>query len=345
MDARRRIGRTFANKWRLERILGIGGTSTVYAATNVEDGRRAAVKVFHKEHSQRPKVLRMLLREARLVAEVEHPGTVRVYDDGVEVDGCAYIVFELLVGRSLEQLRQARGGRVPLEEVMPLGDAIMDALSAVHKAGIVHRDLKPANIYVLEGGGVKLLDFGYAKLRGYTADAAQNVVGTPSFMPPEQALGLTKKVDAQSDVWSLAATLFQILSGQSVHIASHMEAMMLASASTRPRSLSDAMPELATKVVAVIDRALSFRKIDRFPDIASMREAWLEAHPHWLPTLPPPAFEPDPEYLDASLLVPEPPSFADFPDEPSRFDPRELADEIRTPTAMKAPPPKEPYRR
>src|SRR4029078_8636920 len=97
-------------------------------------------------------------------------------------------------------------------------------------AGVVHRDLKPHNIYVLEGGGVKLLDFGFAKLRGHTADAAQNGVGTASFMSPEAALGLTKKVDIQSDVWSLGATLFQALSGQSVHVAQHMEGMMLASA-------------------------------------------------------------------------------------------------------------------
>src|SRR5690242_19885586 len=117
MEGRRRIGTLVANKWRLERILGVGGTSTVYSATRI-DGTQGAVKVFHKEHSERPKVLRMLLREARLVAAVEHPGTVRVLDDGMDDDGCAFIVFELLLGRSLESLRQARGGRVPLEEVM-----------------------------------------------------------------------------------------------------------------------------------------------------------------------------------------------------------------------------------
>jgi serine/threonine protein kinase len=303
-------------------VIGRGGTSTVYAATRAEDGVRGAVKLFDRDLARSPRVLKLLLQEARLVAAVEHPGTVKMLDEGVTDDGSSFLVLELLEGRTLDDLRQARGGRIPLEEVMPLGNAVMHALVAVHAAGIVHRDLKPSNIYVLEGGGVKLLDFGFAKLRGYTADAAQNVVGTPSFMSPEAALGLTKKVDAQSDVWSLGATLFQALSGQSVHVAKEMDAMMLASASTRPRSLADAAPELPSKVVAVIDRALSFRKADRWPDVAAMRDAWHEAHPHWLDALPAPTFTADPEYLDPELLVSEPESSQPM------FDPRELLDSV-----------------
>jgi serine/threonine-protein kinase len=314
-----RIGTVLGGAWRLDAVLGRGGTSTVYASRHTTDGTPAAVKVFHRELSQRPRVLKILLAEARLVAAVNHPGTVRVLDDGVANDGSAFLVFERLFGQTLEGRRQARGGRIPLDEVMPIGDAVMSALIAVHEAGIVHRDLKPPNIFMLEGGGVKLLDFGFAKLRGYTADAAQNIVGTPSFMSPEAALGLTKKMDVQTDVWSLGATLFYVLSGQSVHTAKHVEGMVLATASSRPRSLSEAAPELSSKLVAVVDRALSYRKADRWPDIASMRAAWQEAHPDWLPTLPPPAFDADPEFLDSIHLEPEPPTGTR-----PLFDPREL---------------------
>jgi serine/threonine-protein kinase len=322
-----RVGRVLGGAWRIESPLGRGATATVYRATNITSGAHGALKVLHAELTQHPKIVKMLLREARLVAAVDHPGTVKVLDDGIE-DGIAFIVFEMLVGESLEDLREARGGRVPIGEVMHIGDAIMDALSAVHGAGIVHRDLKPDNIHILEGGGVKLLDFGFAKLRGYTADSAQNVVGTPSFMPPEQALGLTKKVDAQSDVWSLGATLFFVLSGQPVHIGKHMDAMMLASANTKPRSLVDAAPELPSPVVAVVDRALSYRKADRWSDIVTMRAAWQSAHPHWLPTLPPPRFVADPTFLDTSLLVPEPPTMPK--QERALFDPRrELLDSVK----------------
>ena len=316
-------------------MLGHGGTSTVYAATHVKDGTRAALKILSTEVSHNPGFLKVLVAEARLVAAIAHPGTVKAFDDGVTDDGCAFLAFELLTGQTLEDLRQASGSRIPLEEVMPIGDAVMDALCAVHEAGVVHRDLKPANIYVLEGGGVKLLDFGLAKLRGYTADAAQNVFGTPSFMPPEQALGLTKKVDAQSDVWSLGATLFHVLSGQSVHNARDMTATMLASATASPRSLADAAPELPSKIVAVVDRALAYRKADRWPDMASMRAAWQEAHPHWLPTLPPPRFAADPSFLEASLLVAEPMSGRTG----SMFDPRELLNDSVQPMLTKHPGP------
>jgi serine/threonine-protein kinase len=314
-----RAGQVIAGTWRLESKLGRGATSTVYRARHVERGDLAAVKLLHPELSHHPKVVKMLLAEARMVAAVDHPGTVKVLEDGVAEDGCAFLVFELLVGESLEDLREARGGRVPLDEVMRIGDAVMDALAAVHRAGIVHRDLKPDNIHVLEGGGIKLLDFGFAKLRGYTADAAQNVVGTPSFMPPEQALGLTKKVDARSDVWALGATLFFVLSAQPVHRGEHMDAMMLASAQVKPRSLADAAPELPSAIVAVVDRALAYRKADRWQDIVSMRAAWLEAHPSWLPTLPPPRFAADPSFLDASHLEPEPMSVTQ---KTKLFDPR-----------------------
>ena len=320
------LGQVLGGKWRIESVLGNGATSIVYLATDVMGGRKGALKLFHRELARHPKILKLLLAEARLVAAIDHPGTVKVLDDGLTADS-AFIVFEVLVGESLDDLRQARGGRVPLGEMMPIGDAVMDALSAVHRAGVVHRDLKPANIHILVGGGVKLLDFGFAKLRGYTADAAQDVVGTASFMPPEQALGLTKKVDARSDVWSIGATLFFCLSGQSVHIGKHLDAMLLASAQVKPRSLADAAPELPSQVAAVVDRALLYPKAERWPDVAAMRTAWQAAHPHWLPPLPPPKFAADPAFLAESDLLEDEESHAS---EGALFDPRkDLFDSVK----------------
>jgi serine/threonine-protein kinase len=320
------LGRVLGGKWKVESVLGHGGTSTVYLATDVSGGGRGALKLFHRELAKHPKILKLLLAEARLVAAIDHPGTVKVLDDGVTADS-AFIVFEVLVGESLDDLRQSRGGRVPLGEMMPIGDAVMDALSAVHRAGVVHRDLKPSNIHILTGGGVKLLDFGFAKLRGYTADAAQDVVGTASFMPPEQALGLTKKVDARSDVWSLGATLFFCLSAQSVHIGKHLDAMLLASAQVKPRSLADAAPELPSQVVAVVDRALLYPKAERWPDVEAMRAAWQAAHPRWLPALPPPKFAADPSFLDESELLDD---AEDQASGDALFDPRkDLFDSVK----------------
>lgn len=331
------LGRVLGGRWRVESILGHGGTSVVYLATDVSGGGRGALKLFHRELARHPKVLKLLLSEARLVAAIDHPGTVKVLDDGVNEEG-AFIVFEILVGESLDDLRQSRGGRVPLGEMMPIGDAVMDALDAVHRAGIVHRDLKPNNIHILAGGGVKLLDFGFAMQRGNTADAAQSIVGTASFMPPEQALGLTKKVDARSDVWSLGATLFFCLSGQPVHIGKHLDAMLLASAQVKPRSLADAAPELPSRVAAVVDRALAYAKGERWPDVPTMRAAWQEAHPRWLSSLPPPRFAADPSYLDSSFLLPDEDERAG---EGALFDPRrDLFDSIAPPPAGSRRPPK-----
>jgi len=328
--------RVLGGQWQLERQLGRGGTSTVWSATNTKDGRRAAVKLFHSDLSRSPRVLEILLAEAKHVAAIAHPGTVKVLGEGVDDstgEPSAFLVFELLVGHTLEDLRQERGGRVPIDEVMRIGDAVMDALAAVHDAGVVHRDLKPQNIFVLEGGGVKLLDFGLSKIKGRTAHAAQNVFGTPSYMPPEQAMGLAKKIDAQSDVWSLGATLFTALSGQPVHVGENIDAMMLATASSRPRSLADVAPELDSKVVAVVDKAISYHKAERWPDVRAMREAWQGAHPKWLPTLPPPSFSADPDFIDASLAEP----LHSRSQKISMFDPRELLEPSSTPQAHPGP--------
>src|SRR5689334_14381835 len=108
-----RIGHVFGGKWRALAVLGHGGTSTVYSAERLDDGSRGAIKLFHREFSQSPKVLKILLAEAKLVGAIEHPGTVKVLDEGMAEDGSAFLVFERLVGQTLDDLRQARGGRIP----------------------------------------------------------------------------------------------------------------------------------------------------------------------------------------------------------------------------------------
>lgn len=343
-----RVGRILGGAYLLDGILGTGGTSTVYSATHRASGKRVALKVLHGHLAYERGIVRQFLAEGYLATAIGHPGVARIEGDGVTEDGAPYLVMELLVGQTLEELRQARGGRIPLDEVIPIADAIMDTLESVHAARVVHRDLKPQNVFVLDGGGIKLLDFGVAKLRGNTVDAPAHVVGTPSYMPPEQALGMPKKMDAQSDVWALGATLFHVLSGQPVHSAKNMSAMVLATASNRARSLAEAAPELPRAIVAVVDRALRYRKAERWPDIAAMRAAWHEAHPAWVATLPPPHFDSDPDFLESSLLeVDAEPEGSPKPGTRKRpltmFDPRDLAREqtLHPVDAMAAFPPRE----
>src|SRR5262249_25018813 len=156
-------------------------------------------------------VCERFLGEGYPTNSVKHPGIVRVLDDGVTDDGCVFLVMDLLEGETLEALRQRRGSKLSLVEALDIADRLMDVLHAVHSAGIIHRDLKPQNVFVCADGTVKLLDFGVARVFYRSSQSKLSmfglVLGTPSFMAPEQALGSRDKVDQRSDVWSLGATI------------------------------------------------------------------------------------------------------------------------------------------
>ncbi|MBK8938500.1 MAG: serine/threonine protein kinase [Polyangiaceae bacterium] len=196
-------GEVLDGKWRIEGELGRGGMGSVYAALHVRNQRRVAIKVLHGELAHDPEQRERLHREGFASNRVDHPGVVAILDDGYTAGGASYLVMERLEGQPLDALADQQGGLLSLEQVLDLGARWLDVVAAAHAVGVVHRDLKPENVFLTSAGVLKVLDFGLASVRDEGArrrlTATGVPMGTPAFMPPEQALALWDQVDARSD--------------------------------------------------------------------------------------------------------------------------------------------------
>jgi eukaryotic-like serine/threonine-protein kinase len=273
-----RLGTVLLGKYRLDRLLGVGGMAVVYKATHRNEAE-FAVKMLHPELSIMDDVRTRFLREGKAANSVKHPGAVRVVDDDVAEDGAAFLVMELLDGMDVNELRERGGGRCMRPQAASvIGYQLLDVLAAAHAKGIVHRDIKPANLFVTRDATVKVLDFGIARARdavagGASATGTGTVLGTPAFMPPEQALAKSSEIDGQTDVWATGATLFTLMSGQFVHEAENAPQIIVKAATAPARSLAAVAPAVPPAIVAVVDRALAFEKSARWSTAAAMRDA------------------------------------------------------------------------
>jgi eukaryotic-like serine/threonine-protein kinase len=280
-QARARLGTTLNAKYRLDRLLGVGGMASVYAAMH-RNGNRVAVKLLHGPLSLDADIRRRFLREGYVANKVSHPGAVQVIDDCEAEDGTAFLVMELLEGESLDVRWTRFQRRMPAREVLAITHELLDILGNAHVHGIVHRDIKPANVFLTVEGEVKVLDFGIARLlevtHGHAHTHTGRAVGTPAFMPPEQALGKTREIDGQTDLWAVGATMFTLLSGEDVHQAENISEQLVFAATKPSRSLAVVAPEIASQIVAVVDRAISFTKSARWADARAMRDAVAAAH-------------------------------------------------------------------
>jgi serine/threonine-protein kinase len=285
VDARKiaeeRIGKVLLDKWRLERLIGIGGMAAVYAGRH-RNGMLGAVKVLDPVLSRHAPTVERFLREGRIANEVKHAGAVRVLDDDETADGCRFLVMELLEGSTLEQLAMRRGGTLAPCDVLVFTAQVLDTLAVAHAAGVVHRDIKPENLFLTKQGVMKVVDFGVAKM-STDGEAKKRLtrsgdtLGTPAFMAPEQARGRMELVDARSDVYSLGATMFTLLTGDIVHHSAQTVEELLVLAVTKPAPRL-AAPDVPEVVAAVVNRALSFAPSQRYASALEMREAVEEAH-------------------------------------------------------------------
>jgi serine/threonine-protein kinase len=262
--------------------LGQGGMGVVYLVRHPLLGRELAVKVLSAEWGKDPESLERFKREALAANQVGHRAIVDVYDFGALPDGRSYYVMERLSGRSLRDELEARG-RLPADEALTRLRPILEALAAAHAAGIVHRDLKPDNIFLQQDGAgrvwPRLLDFGIAKLgedsrtsrAGITHEG--EMLGTPYYLPPEQARGALAEIGPWSDVYALGAVLHHVLTGAPPYPSRSVAAVLLGHLDGPIPSTREQEPSVPEALDAVVRRCLAKAPGDRYPDAAALLEA------------------------------------------------------------------------
>lgn len=270
-------GMILDGKWRIGPTLGSGGMGTVYAATHIRNGLGVAVKILRSDVVRDEVARRRFLHEGYAANRVKHPGTVRVLDDGHTEDGSPYLVMERLEGSSLDAVADRVGGVIPVAEALRYGLFWLEIVAAAHAQGIIHRDLKPENVFICNDGSLKVLDFGLARMREYESKARLTVqgipMGTPAFMPPEQALAHWDRVDATSDVYSIGASLFNLMSGRLVHEGATVPEIMVLTSTRRAAPVRSVAPQIPQPVAQVLDRALSYEQAARYASAAEMLHA------------------------------------------------------------------------
>jgi hypothetical protein len=270
---RKRVGLTLSEKWRLDQMIGVGGMAAVYAATH-RNGARSAIKVLHPELSAMAEFRNRFLKEAYIANMINHPGVVKVLDDDKDDQGVPYIIMELLTGETVDSRARRAGGTLPLNDVLKIADKTLAVLEAAHAVEIVHRDLKPENLFITDEGALKVLDFGIARMKHQLSGKRTQtgvLMGTPEFMPPEQALGRQAQIGPRTDLWAVGAIMFSLLSNKCVHEGETSNEIIVSAATNPPRSLARVLPDAPVELVRYVDRALQFDPAQRFQDATAMR--------------------------------------------------------------------------
>ncbi|TML15963.1 MAG: serine/threonine protein kinase [Actinobacteria bacterium] len=257
------VGEIVAERYELEELVGHGGMSSVYRAHDSLLERYVALKVLHEQYNEDDDFVERFKREARLVAQLQHPNIVTVIDRG-EQAGRQYIVFEYIEGENLKEL-VVRRGRLEVREALEIAIEVARALGFAHEHGLVHRDVKPQNVLLNGDGRAKVTDFGIARSLDVEQGVTQTgtVLGTSNYIAPEQASG--KHVDQHSDVYSLGVVLYEMLTGQLPFPGESFVAVALKHVNEPPPSVLDVRGDIPIRVAEAVDRALEKEPERRFP--------------------------------------------------------------------------------
>jgi eukaryotic-like serine/threonine-protein kinase len=268
-----REGDIIAQKYQVEKVLGVGGMGVVVAARHVELGELFALKFLLPTVRDNEEVARRFAREARTGIRVKNEHVARVFDVGALPDGAPYMVMEHLTGEDLASIIDRRG-HLPVDEAVDLLLQAGEALCEAHQLGIVHRDLKPANLFIIAGSDglpfVKVLDFGISKTintgEDLKATSSAAVLGSPVYMSPEQLLSSTD-VDRRSDIWSLGVMLYEAVTGATPFNGTSFAALSVAILGGKFERASTLRPGLPPELDAIIASMLTVERADRLPSV------------------------------------------------------------------------------
>jgi serine/threonine-protein kinase len=272
------VGDVLAGKYRVERVLGMGGMGVVVAATHLDLREVRAIKLMRPELVSDQAVERFL-REARAVVRLRSEHVAEVYDVGRLESGAPYIVMEMLEGQDLSALLKERG-KLPVDEAVLYIAQACHALNEAHEAGIIHRDLKPGNLFLTRRADgspcIKVLDFGISKHLSYHGEeemtGAREIMGSPLYMAPEQ-MRAARKVDVRADVWALGAILYKLVTGRAPFQAATVPEIFAATLGKQARPPSFIRPELSKEFDAVILRCLDKSAHRRYGSAAELLAA------------------------------------------------------------------------
>jgi serine/threonine-protein kinase len=277
-----REGDVLAGKYRVERVLGVGGMGVVVAAHHIQLDQKVALKFLRLTALYNPDAATRFAREARAAVKIKSEHVARVIDVGTLDSGAPYMVMEYLEGTDLAAWLKTRG-RLPVEQAVEFVLQACVAVADAHALGIVHRDLKPANLFCVRRSdgqlSVKVLDFGISKMTesgGGTAPESftqtSDVLGSPSYMSPEQ-MRSAKDVDALTDIWALGVILFELVAGRPAFVARSLTELVLKVTNDPPPPLRSLRPDAPPGLEAVVSKCLQKDPRQRYRNVADLAQA------------------------------------------------------------------------
>jgi len=275
------VGAVIGEKYQVERVLGNGAMGIVVAARHVLLGHAVAIKLLAGPHEARPASLKRFLREARAIAALASDHVVRLFDFGTSSNGAPFIVMQYLAGRDLEAEVRARGGPLSPTDAVDFVIQACAGLAAAHAQGIVHRDIKPSNLFLTRRSDgsplVVVIDFGISKMATWLVEdgnltSSQTTLGSPLYMSPEQIRD-AKAVDLRTDIWSLGAVLWFLLSGKPAFAAGDASATIASVIADELMPLRRDAPNVSQALEEIVARCLQKKADFRYPSGADLARA------------------------------------------------------------------------